>query len=122
MQTITRVPAMAAPIQPKLTERASYSRTSASANVVHPIVGRSDVEATLRPAGLAAGTLTLIFPSRATAFAAEAAHRAVGIFTLTDTDVPEASMSYIVQGQIVLSLPPGGSLWQLAVGFQQVLP
>lgn len=121
-QTITRLPALAAPIVPTLTDRASYSASRDSRNQLHPIVGRADVEATLRPAGLRAGTMVLLFSSRAAAFAAWEAHAGVGIFTLTDTDVPSASMAYVTQGTSQCELQADSATWQLSIGFQEVLP
>jgi hypothetical protein len=122
MQTITRIPALAAPIIPALTERSSYDSTREVRNVVHPIIGRADVEATLKPAGLRAGTMTLVFTDRAAAHTAAQAHADVGVFTLADTDVPTASMSYIVQGSLQLTLDPETAReWLLRVGFQEVL-
>lgn len=121
-QTITRTPALAAPIVPALTEASSYDSSSEVRNQIHPIVGRADVEATLRPAGLRTGTMTLVFTDRATAHTAAQAHRDVGVFHLADSDVPEASMSYVTTGAVQLTLDPETAReWLLRIGFQEVL-
>lgn len=120
-QTITAVPALAAPIVPDLLERASYDASSDSRNQLHVIIGREDIEATLYPGGLRAGTLVLLFASRAAGFAAFAAHQQAAVFTLTDTDVPEASMSYVTAGPVRLTLDQQGArAWALSVQFAEV--
>lgn len=118
-QTISAVPALAAPIVPDLVQ--AYDWTSASRNQLHPIYGRADVEATLHPAGLRSGTMLLVFQTKAAAFTAYAALRGVGIFTLTDTDVPEASLTFIVQDQLNLKKTDGRITWTVSVGFQEVV-
>lgn len=121
-QTITRTPALSAPIVPDLSERSSYDATSEVRNQLIPIVGRTDVEVALFPAGLRAGTMLLLFSDRAAAFAALQAHREVGVFTLTDGDVPAASMTYVTAGTLQLTLDPDtGNVWLLRVGFQEVI-
>lgn len=123
-QTITRVPQLAAPIVPAITERSSYDSNSEVRNQIHVIIGRSDVEATLREAGLRTGTMVLVFTDRAAAHAAAKAHREVGVFELVDDDVPEMSMHYVLaQGsQVRLTLDPETAReWLLTVGFQEVL-
>jgi hypothetical protein len=121
-QTITRIPALPAPIVPALTERSTYDATSEVRNVLHAIIGRSDVEATLHAAGLRAGTMTLVFTDRGKAHDALQAHRDVGVFRLVDDDVPTASMYYVVDRLLQLTLDPETAReWLLKVGFQEVI-
>lgn len=121
MQTITRTPALAAPIVPDLTDRSTYDAAREVRTQVHPIVARADVEVTLHPAGLRTGTMQLVFSDRAAAFAAWQAHAEVGVFTLTDTDVPAAGMAYVVVNTLQLTMDPEtDGAWLLRVGFQEV--
>ncbi len=88
---------------------------------VHDITGRGNPDVTLRPSSLRTGSFTLTFTNTADAIAAEAAHAAGVVFTLT-SDVVGVAMSYIV--------PEGGgtdiaqdvtlAAWTLVVDFQEV--
>ena len=92
-------------------------------SIVHTILGRSDPDITTRPSGLRTGTLSLVFASKADAWAAIAVLRIPQVLTLTDPDVPEVGMSFVFAGG---SLVPRlddttRSVWTVALPFQEVL-
>lgn len=119
-QTITRVPALASPITPDLLEQAGYSVSVEVRNQVVPIP-TGGVQVALFPAGPRSGTMGLLFKDRASAYAAFVAHQAAATFTLTDTDVPQATMTYAVAGQLGLALAEGDDdTWRVSVGFQEL--
>jgi len=100
-----------------------YEASIEARSIVHVILGRADPDITMRPAGLRTGTLSLVFDSRAEAWAAVAALSIPQVLTLTDADVPEVGMSFVVAGG---ALEPRlddetRSVWTVAVPFQEVL-
>lgn len=105
--------------------RAEYGSSQAGQNRVHVLVNGT-LDVTLAPAALASGQLVLLFATMADAIAMRAAHAAVGTFTLTDTDVPAAGMTYVVApGDGALQLAKAdedGHTWQLTINYQQVAP
>lgn len=117
-QTFTRTPALTAPIVPAKTQAYEYDWDVR--NNLHAIVGRADVEATLKLAGLRSGRMVAVFTDRAAAFAADAAFRAVGVWTFTDTDVPEASMVFVLRDSGALR-QAGVRTWELSFGYQEVV-
>lgn len=118
-QTFTRTPALPGPaIVPDKTQAYEYSWEVR--NQLHPIAGRADVEATLKLAGLRSGRMVAVFTDRAAAFAADARFREVGVWTFTDTDIPEASMTFILASDGGLK-QAGIRTWELAFGFQEVV-
>jgi hypothetical protein len=122
--TITRAPAPATgPMVPQLM--LTWASQRVGGNQVHLPIGGTWPDVTLWPASPRRGTLTFLFTSRADALAAEAAHADVGVFTLTDDDLPELGMRYVVQqgGNIGLTLDPETRRnWLLSVDFEQVSP
>lgn len=100
-----------------------YEASIEARSRVHTILGRRDPDITLRPAGLREGTLSLVFASRAAAWGAVAALRTPQVLTLTDADVPEVGMSFVVAGGSLQPRldPDTRAVWTLAVPFQEVL-
>lgn len=91
--------------------------------IVHDILGRSDPDVTFRPAGLRAGKLTLVFADGAAAADAEATLRLTQVFTLTNPDVPQVGMSFVVaDGEITMSINETRKSWTVEVPFQEVTP
>lgn len=106
-----------------------YESTRAGGNIVHPIIGRRQPDVTLRPGGMRAGRLELLFddPNPAVAESASAAaetlHNSAAVLTLRSDDRPSIGMSYVV--------PAGGNItrrledatreaWILAVDFEEI--
>lgn len=90
--------------------------------IIHTILGRSDPDVTLRPAGLRTGTLKLVFATGAASAAAEAVVRYPQVLTLSDADVPEVGMSFVVaEGEITNTLDlETQAVWVLEVPYQEV--
>lgn len=61
----------------------------------------------------ASGTITLVFTSRVSAYDALNLHKAAPLFTWTSSDVPEASMTYAVDGNVTIT--PGVGVWRVQV-------
>lgn len=109
-------------ISPEVVD--GYEATREVRTIVHPILGRSDPDITFRPAGLRAGTLKLVFGTGAAAEAAEAVLVVPQVFALSDSSVPEVSMSFVVgpEGQATTRAldAPTRKVWVVEVPFQEV--
>lgn len=81
-------------LQPLLVIGHQVSRESR--NVVHKILGRPDPDITLREAGLRSGSLAILCATPADAYTMLAIHSNPGALTLTDTELPQASMQYVL--------------------------
>jgi len=101
-----------------------YEASIEARSIVHRILGRTDPDITARPAGLRSGTLSLVFASRAEAWAAVTVLREPQSLTLTDADVPEVGMSFVVaNGALVPRLDDETrSVWILTVPFEEIAP
>lgn len=103
-----------------------FAATRPAPSVVHTILGRPDPDITYRPAGLRAGTLKLVFETGAEAAAAESVLGAPQVFVLSDPDVPEVYMPFVVadgdgSGEIRSTLDDETqTVWTLEVPFQEV--
>jgi hypothetical protein len=92
-----------------------------SRNVIHPILG-GGVDVTLRDALPRTGTLVILCEDPAAAYAMFALHRAGAVLTYTDTDIPAASMDYVVVGTPRLDLDEETRVVTLVEApFQEVL-
>lgn len=93
-------------------------------SLVHEVLGRPDPDITLRPAGVRSGTLRLLFATGAEAAAAASVFATAQTLTITDPDVAQVSMSFVVaEGDIVVQLDPETRrLWMLSAPFQEVVP
>ena len=101
-----------------------WSAARRSHSLVHPVLGRTDPDVTLRPAGMRTGTLTMLFANAADAAAAEAVFAVAQRLTLADPDVAAVAMTFVVaEGDIAAVLDPETRVrWTLAVPFQEVAP
>lgn len=98
-----------------------YESARTPRTIVHTILGRSDPDITLRPAGLRSGTLTLVFATGAEASGAEAVLRTPEVFALTNPDVPEMAMSFVVaEGDLRTVLGDTRQSWNVDVPFREV--
>lgn len=96
-----------------------YSVEQEGGNIVHPILGSSDVDVVLRPASMRKGTLTLTFSTAADAAAARVQHATGGVFTLASPTVNVVNMGYILDGRLGTVQGKAGE-WTLAVDFHEV--
>lgn len=109
-------------ITPEVIDGFQSSREARS--IVHTILGRPDPDITYRPASLRKGTLTLVFATGAAAIAAEAVLVLPEVFTLSDTDVAQVAMSFVVaDGDVVTALDKSTRrAWTVTIPFQEVTP
>jgi hypothetical protein len=99
-----------------------YSSTRTTGNILHDVIGRSDVDVTFKAAGLRKGTLEMVFPSLTTVLAAESLHASIGINVLADSDLPALGMRYVASGDITVTLhDESRDFWLLSVAFQEVV-
>lgn len=91
------------------------------APLAHSVIGADFPDLTLVPAGPRTGTLNLFFAAKATALNAFTLHRTPGPQSITDDEHPELSMSYVVDGELELTLDPETlHHWILNVPFREV--
>jgi hypothetical protein len=106
-------------VTPILTQ--GYSASRASQNVFNDVLGRNYPDVTLMPAGLRTGTLTCLFATEKDAARFEAIHSGTALLTFTDTDLPSAAMTYVVDGSVKRELDPESlTLWLGSVDFREV--
>ncbi|MCE4024662.1 hypothetical protein LXM50_01605 [Microbacterium sp. Au-Mic1] len=118
----TTITAGATTITPILIDGFEASRSGGS--IVHPILGRTNPDITLRPAGMKTGTLSLLFAVEADANMAWNALSDPAVFVLS-SDERTVSMSFVVPESQALSLkldPETRDHWTLSVPFQEVTP
>lgn len=91
-------------------------------NILHPVLGRSDVEVTFKSAGLRKGTLKFLCSTFEGAAALDAEHAKIGTFQLLDDEIPAPgiSMTYVPSGRITVELDE--TRYIVSVDFQEVLP
>lgn len=97
-----------------------YDTSRESLNIVHDIIGGGIAVTLIRPRPRQ-GTLELFYTTEAGAFAALSLHSRESTFTLSDTDRPAVSMTYVADGSMSLSLDTETrTRWVLSVGYQEV--
>jgi hypothetical protein len=97
-----------------------WTSTREHGNLLHEVIGRSDVEVTFKSAGLRKGTLKLLCLTFENAVQLEQEHAQIGIFTLVNDELPAPGigMVYVPSGSIQLGQE--NSRWVLSVEFQEV--
>ena len=98
-----------------------YSVEQEAGNIVHQVLGRTDPDVTLRPAGLRTGTLTLTFRTAAEGDDARRQHATGTVFTLTSSDVDVVNMRYVLADKLGTVQGKAGE-WIITVGFHEVAP
>ena len=99
-----------------------YETTRRSGNRTHKIIGRIDPDVTFEAASLRSGTLQILCMTEADADAMEKMHAKVGVFRITDSDLPTRNMYYVTNGEISRRLDPQTRLrWVVSVDFAEVL-
>jgi len=101
----------------------SWSSTQEARNVVHTIIGRSDPDITLKPAGKRTGTLELFYTTKT---AAEEARElfALPLVFLVDSDDETwlDGFRFVTVGSISSVLDSDDfTSWHISVDFQEVL-
>lgn len=101
----------------------SWSSSQEARNVVHNIIGRSDPDITLKPAGKRTGTLELFYTTKTAAETARELFALPLVFVTDSTDetwldgfrfVANGNISAVLDGDDFTS-------WHISVDFQEVL-
>lgn len=99
-----------------------YATGWVSRNVVHDLAD-GDIAVSLVMPRPRAGTLDLLYPDEASAFACAALHEEVSTFTLVETDRPNVSMTYVVDGAVSVRLDEGTlEQFLVSVDYQAINP
>lgn len=99
-----------------------YEAARASGNRVHSLIG-GGVAAVLALGNPRKGTLRLFYPSRPAAFEALSMHVRAATFALTDTDLGQVEMTYVLAegGSTSIALDDvTRNAWVVSVDFQEV--
>lgn len=105
-----------------LTILSPWESRRISRNVVHNLTG-GDIAVSLVTPQPRSGTMDLLYPDEAAAFACEELHRQESAFTLTETDRPHLSMTYVVDGDVGIRLDPDTlTLFIVSISYQEVAP
>lgn len=91
-------------------------------HIVHEILGRSDPDVTFMPTQTRAGTLTFLYESLDAVAAARDLLALPGPVTLTQTDMPALSMTFVVVGDLEVAPDQQDPyLWTIAVPFREAV-
>ena len=105
------------------TALAEYRAGRAAGTIPHPISNREDIDYTLRPFDLRAGSFRLVFGSAVDADAAFAALCTPQVLTLTSVARPGINMSFILVEGTEPTIEPGAAgETVVTVPFQEVAP
>ncbi len=112
----------AAPIYPDMI--LGYESSREGGSLVHPILGTSNPDVSLRPAQLRTGMLSLAFlaaSAEADSKAAEDQLSTVSVFTLLEDQRTTIGMRFVVSGPIRRALDPESrSAWTVEVDYTEV--
>lgn len=99
-----------------------YSHRRRSGNLLHAVIGAPEGSASLEAAGLRSGSITFLFSVQADAFTADQLHAAGVTLTVTDDEVPDVNMTYILAegGSVSLEQDDERAVWLLTVDYQEV--
>ena len=101
-----------------------FETTSDSQSNVHPIIGQSIPDVTLRPAAARTGHVTLGFEGETSeddSAAAEALLRTAAVFTVVSDDRPTVGLSFIVHGSVSRNLDDDSrDAWTVTCNFREV--
>lgn len=98
-----------------------YEATRDSSNKVHRLIG-GGVAAVVALGSPRHGTLRLFYPSRASAFESANMHARPATFSLTDTDLGQIEMIYVLAegGRATVALDENRAVWVVTVDFQEL--
>lgn len=104
-----------------LTVLSPYSTANRSRSVIHSLIGGGIAVSLVAP-DPRSGDLALLYETEADAQAAAQLHLLPTGFTLTDTESPSVSMTYVVDGDVSVELDQDTlTLWVVTVGFQETV-
>ena len=100
----------------------TWSSAQESRNVIHHIIGRSDPDITLKPAGLRTGTLELFYLTKTAAETARDVFAREGVFVIdSDDETWLDGFRFVVSGSITAALESADlTSWHISVDFQEV--
>lgn len=105
-----------------MTVLSPYATSLQSRNVIHDLIGGGIAVSLVRPRPRS-GQIALMYDTEADAYACVALHEQETTFTLTEPDVPNVSMTYVIDGDVTVELDEDTlTVWTVTVGFQEVEP
>lgn len=99
-----------------------YESVRSSGNLAHEVLGSNEPDITFGTASLRRGRLQLFFLTQTPAIACEVQHIQPGVFTLVDTDISSAGMTYVPVGEITTRPDPRTGRWIVTIDYREVLP
>lgn len=94
-----------------------------SRNVIHPIIGRTDPDVTLKPASSRTGTLEMLFTTASAAESARGILANSAVFTVSDSETWLNGFDFVMSGNISTALEDETrNLWIITAEFTEVLP
>lgn len=101
----------------------AFEDASESASLLHPIIGSSEADVTLRPARRPTGQLKLFFLTHDAATAAREFHRAAATYGITSDSMPWLPARYVPQGPIGrVQEEANRTRWTITVAYQELAP
>jgi hypothetical protein len=99
-----------------------WESKQATRHVLHEILNKASHDVTMRPSSLRYGSLKLLFATAALAESARAIHTQSSVFTLSSDEVTQVAMSYIVSGDVTVSLDSKSlTYWMVSIDYQEVV-
>lgn len=99
-----------------------YQTSWAGRNIVHDLIGGGIAISLVTPRPRS-GTLALLYATEDDAFGCAQLHTAETTFTLTETERPHLSMTYVIDsGGVTVELNEDRDTWQVSIAFQEVTP
>jgi hypothetical protein len=90
-------------------------------NVIHPIIGRSSPDFTIKPSNLRTGTMSLFFKDYEQAELCRNMHINAAVFQLYTSNFNEANMRYVVFQEVTMTLEETTlRYWTIGVQFQEI--
>jgi len=100
----------------------TYEAAVEAVTVFHRVLSVAAPSVSLSPDTTRTGRIEAVFESQANAWAAHAALRAAGPFTVVDADFPETNMTAVRDGDMTIRLDDvSHQLWILDIGYAEVI-
>jgi hypothetical protein len=96
-----------------------YETGHQSRSVVHDLLGGGLAVSLVTPRPRS-GELQLLYVDEATANAGRLLHLQETTFTLTETSRATVNMTYVVDGEVRVTLDTDGHAWVVSIGYQEV--
>jgi hypothetical protein len=97
-----------------------FETSRESRNVLHEIIGATDVTVTFKAGGPRSGTLHMLFADAAAAMQCESLAMTPGAFTLSDDEMPDNGMVFVASGRVTRTLDDESrALWLVAIDYTE---